>query len=427
MGSSYLPQQRRSRNSLTYSDLIPTNQGEQDFVSGDTFNRTTYRPMNPFKSTMQLQSDPTLAPSATAQLQDYDYLDPSIEQDFFSLPHDAMNMSSSMSPEEDSINIPSTQSSTQSPDILDFADPAIQALFEDPAFNKLSFPPVDLNGSTQNQSTEPYERDWTTTTTTSTKRSRDASRPDNRSSCWTSPLCPKFDKEGTPPNPSTCEGLCAPFLFSNNINLESPEALISPTDIENSVSPDSLAPERLLKRHDRDESEEPLQDLTNDTRIKVKQEPASTVSDDSPPPVAYATSRASRGRGRMPHNQVERKYRESINAQLEGLRRVIPSLQQPPSDTCNGAADRADIEDLPNPALNKPSKAVILSSATSYIKQLERERQKEKSENDKLKERVKLLEKIVRCEDCEVLGWFRGMKLADGKAVRNMASMAKGS
>src|SRR3712207_8387256 len=35
-----------------------------------------------------------------------------------------------------------------------------------------------------------------------------------------------------------------------------------------------------------------------------------------------------RSTGRLPHNQVERKYREGLNAELERLRRAVPTLPQ---------------------------------------------------------------------------------------------------
>jgi hypothetical protein len=60
---------------------------------------------------------------------------------------------------------------------------------------------------------------------------------------------------------------------------------------------------------------------------------------------------------RIPHNQVERKYREGLNTQLEKLRRVVPTL--------------CPAEDGEKP---KPSKATILANAIAYIKKLEQER-----------------------------------------------------
>ena len=70
---------------------------------------------------------------------------------------------------------------------------------------------------------------------------------------------------------------------------------------------------------------------------------------------------------RLPHNQVERKYRESLNAELERLRRVVPTLPQ------------GDSTDLTSPP--KPTKATILASAINYIKLIEAERDRLQEEN----------------------------------------------
>jgi hypothetical protein len=63
---------------------------------------------------------------------------------------------------------------------------------------------------------------------------------------------------------------------------------------------------------------------------------------------------------RIPHNQVERKYREGLNMVRERLRRAVPTLAQSEKDDFMGAV--------------KPSKAMVLSAAINYIKKIEKER-----------------------------------------------------
>ncbi|KAF2688467.1 hypothetical protein K458DRAFT_414214 [Lentithecium fluviatile CBS 122367] len=63
---------------------------------------------------------------------------------------------------------------------------------------------------------------------------------------------------------------------------------------------------------------------------------------------------------RLPHNQVERKYREGLNMELERLRRAVPTLPQSEKADVMGAA--------------KPSKAMVLAAAIDYIKRIEKER-----------------------------------------------------
>ncbi|OCK77138.1 hypothetical protein K432DRAFT_359152 [Lepidopterella palustris CBS 459.81] len=79
-------------------------------------------------------------------------------------------------------------------------------------------------------------------------------------------------------------------------------------------------------------------------------------------------SRVSR---RLPHNQVERKYREGLNSELERLRRAVPTLPQ------------RDSGDLTGPP--KPSKATVLASAIDYIKFMETERERLAEENERLR------------------------------------------
>lgn len=68
----------------------------------------------------------------------------------------------------------------------------------------------------------------------------------------------------------------------------------------------------------------------------------------------------------LPYNQVERKYREGLDMELERLRMAVPTLSQ---GDC-GAAVRAA----------KPSKAMVLAAAINYIKKIERERKPVSSE-----------------------------------------------
>lgn len=83
-----------------------------------------------------------------------------------------------------------------------------------------------------------------------------------------------------------------------------------------------------------------------------------------------SSGKTSRG-GRLPHNQVERKYREGLNSELERLRKTVPTLSQ---NDDRGAMGQP-----------KPSKAMVLSSAIEYIKQIERERDVLKEEIERLR------------------------------------------
>jgi hypothetical protein len=68
---------------------------------------------------------------------------------------------------------------------------------------------------------------------------------------------------------------------------------------------------------------------------------------------------------------VERKYREGLNAELERLRRSVPTLPQREE----GGVLRQ----------SKPSKAMVLASAIEHIKNVTRERNMYRVENERLR------------------------------------------
>lgn len=92
---------------------------------------------------------------------------------------------------------------------------------------------------------------------------------------------------------------------------------------------------------------------------------------ESDPSYGMSSRKAPRISKRQPHNEVERKYREGLNAELERLRLAIPTLPQ------------WDGESLSGPP--KSSKATVLATAIDYIRRLEREKGGLRAENQRLK------------------------------------------
>jgi hypothetical protein len=84
------------------------------------------------------------------------------------------------------------------------------------------------------------------------------------------------------------------------------------------------------------------------------------------------------GSRRVPHNQVEQKYRNGLNAELERLREAV------------AAAPSRAFAHLSNSSA-KPSKAMVLASAIDYIKSVEAERDQLAEENQVLRGRNKRL------------------------------------
>jgi hypothetical protein len=69
---------------------------------------------------------------------------------------------------------------------------------------------------------------------------------------------------------------------------------------------------------------------------------------------------------RTPHAEVERKYRDALNDEFENLRQSIPHI--------------AKLDDQVKGNRSKTSKAVVLSTAVSYINRLEANVEKLKEE-----------------------------------------------
>lgn len=293
-----------------------------------------------------------------------------------------------------------------------FPNPAYESMFpnnlEGGFVEDLTFP----NGVKDSAAPSKLAPERTRTSADFTNK-RTKNKPDIISACWTSPLCPNHDQDGPPPNPSTCGGGCAPFLFAEQDNLPNINNLLAePQEVTAEDGIVEIQP-RPKKRTESETSigetgrqfsqpSKTATELVAEARQRMKTETADESPAQESPPAA--SEEKPKNRRRLPHNQVERKYRESLNTQLDSLRRVVPSLQQN-----NRGCDGADIEDLPTPS--KPSKAVILASATAHIKQQEKDKKALVDENALLRARVKALQALVKCDDCSLMQYVMDMKI----------------
>lgn len=295
-----------------------------------------------------------------------------------------------------------------------FPNPAYESMFpnslEAGFVEDLTFPNGPKGAATTSKPSLDRTQSSSSVTTKRTKNN-----PDILSACWTSPLCPNHDQEGPPPNPSTCGGGCAPFLFANDDALPIIEDLLAePQEVTAADGIVEIQPRPKKRSESATSMNEPSgrQTLSNNTASPAdnRQRMKSETSEDSPNKEAFQSieDQKPKSRRRLPHNQVERKYRESLNTQLESLRKVVPSLQQN-----QGACDGADIEDLPTPS--KPSKAVILASATAYIKQQEKDKKSLSDENHLLRARIKALQALVKCDDCSLMQYVMDLKISQSK------------
>ncbi|KAE9978094.1 hypothetical protein BLS_000870 [Venturia inaequalis] len=99
------------------------------------------------------------------------------------------------------------------------------------------------------------------------------------------------------------------------------------------------------------------------------------ASEDKPYDESTHISKPSKPSKRQPHNQVERKYREGLNAELERLRMALPTIHKwETASSCGGGS-----------GMPKASKAAVLAGAVAYIQDMERERDQLRRENECLK------------------------------------------
>ncbi|KAK3613808.1 hypothetical protein LTR56_027664, partial [Elasticomyces elasticus] len=106
---------------------------------------------------------------------------------------------------------------------------------------------------------------------------------------------------------------------------------------------------------------------------------------------------------RLPHNLVERRYRDNLNHQIEVLRDELPTFK-------SIVASTMDIEDTASLGTRWPSKAVVIAAAVQYIALLEQERGQVNARNTLLCEQVEGLQKLVRCDDCSIVKYLAGMQ-----------------
>ncbi|CAK1365799.1 uncharacterized protein RHO25_010584 [Cercospora beticola] len=104
---------------------------------------------------------------------------------------------------------------------------------------------------------------------------------------------------------------------------------------------------------------------------------------------------------RIPHTIIERRYRDNLNTQIETLRLSLPSLK-------NAYVCSPDVEDSALPP-RLPSKAMIIATAATYIKELEQERQAAMEAVQNLQQQVVDLQKLIQCNDCSILQYLQAV------------------
>ncbi|KIX92324.1 uncharacterized protein Z520_11932 [Fonsecaea multimorphosa CBS 102226] len=113
------------------------------------------------------------------------------------------------------------------------------------------------------------------------------------------------------------------------------------------------------------------------------------------------------------HSEIERKYRNNLNAKMLQLHRTLESTSRmSSSSSSSSSSDDSDSSQQAQPE-QQPRKSDILSNALQYIDESELEMRHMSDEILRLKNRLVVLQRMVRCEgDCDALKQIVKMKMA---------------
>lgn len=202
------------------------------------------------------------------------------------------------------------------------------------------------------------------------------------SDCWNKEICPRHQPDVKHEQPMTAASTTTtpPEYYHQPRPMANPRRRSAPVG-------EADFPPAKIKRHEAEPDEA-------GPDISYRYHQHTTVSRDA---------RSSISKGRVPHNLVERRYRDNLNNQIEALRMTLPSLRD--AQPCTPA----DLEDVSSPRM--PSKAVIISTAATYIRDIENERTRLLAANTALQEQVTSLQKLMRCDDCNVIQYLNAVQL----------------
>ncbi|EXJ59225.1 hypothetical protein A1O7_06657 [Cladophialophora yegresii CBS 114405] len=126
---------------------------------------------------------------------------------------------------------------------------------------------------------------------------------------------------------------------------------------------------------------------------------------EAPPSTTKTTAPSkadAKQRAKQAHSLVERKYRENLNAKIMQLHSTLQNSHYGPRVGEDGEHEDSMVSNNGPPAA-KVRKSDVLTEAMNYVNQTEVEMRHMENEIYRLSERVRVLEKLVRCEDCSLL------------------------
>jgi hypothetical protein len=122
------------------------------------------------------------------------------------------------------------------------------------------------------------------------------------------------------------------------------------------------------------------------------------TSTKADPPLSKSDAKQ---RAKQAHSLVEKKYRENLNAQISLLHTTLVNSRYGPRFIGSDATNETDGH--PNTNINaNPKKSDVLGEALDYVNHTEVEMRHMEAEILRLTERVQMLEKLVRCDDCDL-------------------------
>jgi hypothetical protein len=119
-------------------------------------------------------------------------------------------------------------------------------------------------------------------------------------------------------------------------------------------------------------------------------------------------------RAKAAHSLVEKKYRENLNSKMISLHDALRTARYGPGSEDKVEADdkgfmtkTIGLQDSALPAsMGDFKKSDVLADAVAYVNQTEREMENLNNEVQRLRDRIKGLENLTKCEDCSILKSF---------------------
>ncbi|OCT48841.1 hypothetical protein CLCR_04879 [Cladophialophora carrionii] len=166
------------------------------------------------------------------------------------------------------------------------------------------------------------------------------------------------------------------------------------------------------------------------TSKKPRKRGRKPLADDDDEAQAQAQVRA-----KQAHSIVERRYRDNLNGKIMQLHRTLSSIAAGGGNQNRTAGDyyldgdetaTQKPQDQRTGAGTRVRKSDVMTDAVNYVHQSEVQMRHMENEISRLTDRVRTLEKLVRCEDCVVLKeMVRRSLQAEGRAQAQVQAQAQ--